>query len=124
MRLKTALNHKDRVKQSLQSLHRQTISFKNTLDTHLEYKKEIFKSIDHCPVWVKEYCRGVSDILFDSFYHHLEFCSKLKDGSIVSHQRKSTRYYEKLGFSPKTICVGDIVESTGHYWIDTNKPFS
>jgi hypothetical protein len=57
------------------------------------------------------------------YRNDLEFCSRLKNGEIVSHHSDSHRYYEKKGYGPMEISVGDIVEIVGHFWKDTDKLF-
>jgi hypothetical protein len=67
------------------------------------------------------YVDGAESVMRDNLYsEHLEHCSRV-DGKLVSHYRKSPRYYETLGYTPRYIA--DNGTHAGHYWIGTDKPF-
>jgi len=72
------------------------------------------------PQWLIYYFNGIYDTMIHKLYmNDLEFCY-LVNGKLYSIVKTSRRYYGDK-FSPKDLY--DSQESSGHYWIDSNKPF-
>lgn len=124
MKIDTALNHRNRATQRVIANYRCAELAHYTFSQMLDDHSHVLKSISHCPYWVKAYVEGYRDALTkDHNRNKLEFCSVLKEGDIVSHDRNSPRYYGKLGFSAFDISQGGIVDLWGTFWKDTDKLF-
>jgi hypothetical protein len=87
-------------------------------DRFLNLKKSLPKGT---PQWVSTFLDGMREVLVANLYADaLEFCYVVK-GKIYSVNKESDRYYEKHGITPEQL--NNLQESSGHYWIDTEKAF-
>ena len=122
MRTETSLRKQKDALASLKDIYSRARTFKFTHAKLLEERMNLIRTLVKCPDWVVSYLDGAEAILSDNLYmYDLEYCSFAPDGTLVSHHRKSPRYYETLGYSPESICNKNI--KGGHYWEDTDKPF-
>lgn len=127
MRHATAFDHRTRARTRLIDVHSSARIGRVTSDQLNEMVAVVYASIAKCPTWVRAYLDGTRDALCDTLYRdHLEYCSLLSDGRVVSHRSASPRYYQKLGFTPEQIATGDrtgLVVHAGHYWRDSDRLF-
>ena len=123
MHINAALNHRDRAKTQMRDLYSASRHFHHTHEHQMQRRGEILNSLSHCPRWVIAFVQGYADCLYDAQYQHLEFCSLLDDGTIVSHVSSSPRYYQKRNYTPMQISQGienGLCVSQGFYWIGTD----
>jgi hypothetical protein len=87
-------------------------------DRFLNLKKSLPKGT---PQWITHFLDGMREVLVANLYFDaLEFCY-LVDGKLYSTSKESDRYYGKHEITPEEL--HNRQESSGHYWIDTNKVF-
>lgn len=124
MHISTALNHRNRATRRMYDLYSMAKHGRMTHAAMLTECLKIKSTINHCPAWVCSYVDGVESVLREMQYRNdLEYCSRLKSGEIVSHHSDSDRYYQKKGYEPREISIGDIVDIAGHFWKNTDKLF-
>tara|TARA_R110000824_G_scaffold332721_1_gene519316 strand:+ start:328 stop:726 length:399 start_codon:yes stop_codon:yes gene_type:complete len=125
MRFKKALQLRDSATASLRSIF---IDADSCHPTHGALLKELSLvrqnlTANKAPQWVTSFYDGYQSALFEAQQKEIEFCSKLTDQSLVSHNSSSPRYYQKKGHSPADICNKVDVIETGQYWIKSGQPY-
>ena len=123
MRFKKALQLRDNSVYALRSTFRRALNTNPSHSMLLNDLCDIRKTLSGCPQWVRAYYDGYQSALFAVQEQHIEFCSKLTDQSLVSHNSSSPRYYQKKGHSPADICNKVDVIETGQYWIKSDRPY-
>ncbi len=124
MDLNLSLKRRDQALASLEDIYSRAKHYKMSHAALMELRLELSESLTKAkvPHWIITYLDGAERVLSNNLYKYdLEYCSFAPDGTIVSHYRKSPRYYETLGYSPESVCNKNI--KGGHYWKDTDKPF-
>lgn len=120
MKIETALKRRDILRNRLKESYSRAIHFRWT-SKELGEESRLVRGSLSAPQWVRAYVEGAESVMRDNLYSdHLEYCSRI-DGRLVSHYRKSPRYYEKLGYSPRALHENGT--HAGHYWVDTDCPF-
>lgn len=91
MRTDTALNHRNRVANDLRSLWSHAETFHLSHKEILERKEEIMATIAHCPQWVRQFCRGYDQAIFDvALKDKVETCY-LVDGILYSVMKNTDK---------------------------------
>lgn len=121
MRITEALKKRRKGLCRLTDLHsRARIYGMLSTDMYKEYT-ELRKDLGKVPYWAIAYLDGYRDALSaEDYAHHLDFRFTMDDGTIVSTDRKSDIYYEKLGYVPKDLSD----KPNGHYWTKSNRRYS
>jgi hypothetical protein len=124
MRIERALRLRQGAINDLNGLISSAENFKYTSEKVNHRFGEILKRLNSVksPLWITNYLEGMRDYWISTLYRYkLEFCYKV-DGKLYSTHKASSRNYEACGFSPKQLY--ELQESSGHYWIDTDSPWS
>jgi len=122
MKIKRALEIRDRARNSLYQIFHTCILAKWPASELNEAKNNLLKSLPkRTPQWVFQYLRGVEDVKRDLLHDdHLEFCYVVNN-KIYSVLKTSQRYYEKYSLTPKDLVTGK--HQSGFYWKDSNRPY-
>lgn len=120
MKITTALNKQQKLSMRLGDLFSKGAIYSMKATDMWAEEREIIFGDKSLPRWVRSYLEGQAAVHRANLYRYkLEFCYVL-DGKILSVNRDSERYYEKLGYE-----VGQLTKAPrGHYWIGKNRPYS
>ena len=114
MKVKTAQNHRERARIALLDLVNRAKTLGLTMDQMVAERKQIEDSLDKCPSWVLDYCRGYYDALCEQMSQYLVFGYTLPDGTVLTTRESRPDYHVKHGLGPQDVYKK--ATHTGHYW--------